>query len=302
MIVKLSRIIKYGINGFLRNGWLSISTIGIMVLASVVFEGLILFNVVSKGAVQSLQEKIDISVYFKSNVPEDSILNIKKSLEALVEVKDVQYISRDEALVEFKKTHEADQIITQTLEQLEENPLLASINIKAKDPRHYGTIAEYLEKPIYKDLTEKVTYAQNHVVIDRLISLVDTIKNTGAILTVFLSFLAIMITFNTIRLAIFSSSDQIGIMRLVGASNNFIRGPFIIEGILDGIIAAIVSFAIVIPAISFASPYIVKFIPDIDLQAYFNENFIRLFLYQLVFGVGLGIVSSFIAIRRYLHV
>ena len=302
MIVKLSRIIKYGINGFLRNGWLSISTIGIMVLASVVFEGLILFNVVSKGAVSSLQEKIDISVYFKSNVPEDSILNIKKSLEALVEVKEVQYVSRDEALVEFKKAHEADQVITQTLDQLEENPLLASINVKAQDPRHYGTIAEYLEKPVYKDLIEKVTYAQNHVVIDRLISLVDTIKNSGAILTVFLTFLAIMITFNTIRLAIFSSSDQIGIMRLVGASNNFIRGPFIIEGILDGIIAAIVSFAILIPAINFASPYIVKFIPEINLQVYFNENLIRLFSYQLLFGVGLGIISSFIAIRRYLHV
>ncbi len=302
MIVKLSRIIKYGINGFLRNGWLSISTIGIMVLASVVFEGLILFNVVSKGAVSSLQEKIDISVYFKSNVPEDSILNIKKSLEALVEVKEVQYVSRDEALVEFKKAHEADQVITQTLDQLEENPLLASINVKAQDPRHYGTIAEYLEKPVYKDLIEKVTYAQNHVVIDRLISLVDTIKNSGAILTVFLTFLAIMITFNTIRLAIFSSSDQIGIMRLVGASNNFIRGPFIIEGILDGIIAAIVSFAILIPAINFSSPYIVKFIPEINLQVYFNENLIRLFSYQLLFGVGLGIISSFIAIRRYLHV
>jgi cell division transport system permease protein len=140
------------------------------------------------------------------------------------------------------------------------------------------------------------------VVIDRLISLVDTIKNSGAILTVFLTFLAIMITFNTIRLAIFSSSDQIGIMRLVGASNNFIRGPFIIEGILDGIIAAIVSFAIVIPAINFSSPYIVKFIPEINLQVYFNENLIRLFSYQLLFGVGLGIISSFIAIRRYLHV
>ncbi len=302
MIVKLSRIIKYGFNGFIRNGWLSASTIIIMILALVVFEGLILFNVVAKSAVESLQEKIDISVYFKSNVSEDSILNIKKSLEALVEVKDVQYVSRDEALVEFKKSHEDDDVILQTLEQLDENPLLSSINIKANDPRNYGTIAEYLDKPVYKDLIEKVTYAQNHIVIDRLVSLVDTIKNTGAILTVFLSILAIVITFNTIRLAIFSTSEQIGIMRLVGASNNFIRGPFVVEGIIDAVIASILSFLILVPAVSFASPYIVKFIPEMNLQGYFNANFVSLFFYQLLFGVGLGILSSIVAVRRYLHV
>lgn len=302
MIVKLSRIIKYGFSGFIRNGWLSASTIIIMILALVVFEGLILFNVVAKGAVESLQDKIDISVYFKSNVSEDSVLNIKKSLEALVEVKGVQYISRDEALVEFKKAHEGDQVIIQTLEQLEENPLLSSINIKANDPRNYGTIADYLDKPIYKDLIEKVTYTQNHIVIERLISLVDTIKNTGAILTVFLSLLAVIITFNTIRLAIFSTSEQIGIMRLVGASNNFIRGPFIIEGIIDAVIAAVLSFLVLIPAINFASPYIVKFIPEIDIRIYFNTHFISLFFYQLLFGISLGIISSIIAVRRYLHV
>lgn len=302
MIVKLSRIIKYGFNGFIRNGWLSASTVIIMILALVVFEGLILFNVVAKSAVESLQEKIDISVYFKSNVSEDSILNIKKSLEALVEVKDVQYVSRDEALAEFKESHGDDDVILQTLEQLDENPLLSSINIKANDPRNYGTIAEYLEKPVYTDLIEKVTYAQNHIVIDRLVSLVDTIKNAGAILTVFLSILAIVITFNTIRLAIFSTSEQIGIMRLVGASNNFIRGPFVVEGIIDAVIAAVLSFLILIPAINFVSPYIVRFIPEMDLQAYFNANFISLFFYQLLFGVGLGILSSIVAVRRYLHV
>ncbi|KKU15511.1 hypothetical protein A3I34_02950 [Candidatus Jorgensenbacteria bacterium RIFCSPLOWO2_02_FULL_45_12] len=301
MIVKLSRIIKYGFSSFLRNGWLSASTISIMILALVVFEGLILFNVVAKGAVTSLQEKIDISVYFKSNISEDSILNIKKSLESLIEVKSVQYVSRDEALVNFKEAHSADAVIVQTLEQLDENPLLASINIKAQDPRHYSTIAEYLDKPVFKDLIEKVTYAQNHTVIDRLISLVDTIKNSGAILTIFLSFLAVTITFNTIRLAIFSNSEQIGIMRLVGASNNFIRGPFVIEGIIYGIIAAIISFFVLIPVIGFVSPYITKFIPEIDMRVYFGDNAIRIFLYQLIFGTVLGTLSSVVAIRRYLH-
>lgn len=302
MMVKISRIIRYGVSNFFRNGWLSLSTIGIMILALIVFEGLIVFNVMAKGAVGALQDKIDISVYFKSNVAEDSILNIKRSLEGLVEVKVVQYISRDEALAEFKKAHADEEVITQTLEQLDENPLLASINIKANDPRHYNTIAEYLDKPVFKNLIEKVTYTQNHVVIDRLVALVDTVKNGGALLTIFLSFLAVMITFNTIRLAIFSNSEQISVMRLVGASNNFIRGPYVVEGLLYGFIAAIIGFLIFIPIINFVSPYVSNFIPEINLKTYFNENFFSLLLYQLLFGVGLGIVSGVVAIRKYLHV
>src|SRR3989338_6421669 len=295
MIVKLSRIIKYGFSSFLRNGWLSASTISIMILALVVFEGLILFNVVAKGAVTSLQEKIDISVYFKSNISEDSILNIKKSLESLIEVKSVQYVSRDEALVNFKEAHSADAVIVQTLEQLDENPLLASINIKAQDPRHYSTIAEYLDKPVFKDLIEKVTYAQNHTVIDRLISLVDTIKNSGAILTIFLSFLAVTITFYTIRLAIFSNSEQIGIMRLVGASNTFIRGPYVIEGIIYGIIAAILSSLAILPMVYYASPYAKIFVPEINLWSYLVSSSTSFFGYQLLFGIILGVISSSIA-------
>lgn len=301
-MVKLLRILKYGWNSFLRNGWLSASTISIMVLALIVFEGLIVFNVIAKGAVESIQEKIDISVYFKTNVTEDSILNIKRSLEGLSEVKIVQYISRDDALRIFQDEHKNDPVITETLSQLDENPLLASLNIKAKDPRHYETIASYLDKPAFNEQVDKVTYAQNHLVIDRLIAFVDTIRNGGAILTSFLSFLAIMITFNTIRLAIFSNSDAISIMRLVGAGNNFIRGPYIVEGILYGVIGAVVSFVLMIPIIGFISPYVANFIPEISLSAYFSANFLKLFLYQAIFGVTLGILSSVIAIRRYLHI
>lgn len=301
-MVKLLRIVKYGVNSFLRNGWLSASTIGIMVLALIVFEGLIIFNVISGGAITAIQEKIDISVYFKTNVAEDAILNIERSLEGLDEVKSVEYTSRDKALEIFREEHKNDPVITETLNQLDENPLLASLNIKAKDPRHYGGIAAYLEKPAFQDQIEKITYSQNHLVIDRLIAFVDTIRSGGAILTSFLSFLAIMITFNTIRLAIFSASDELAVMRLVGASNNFIRGPYIVTGILYGIIGALVSFLLFIPILNFIGPYVTKFIPEIALNSYFADNFLRLFFYQLLFGIGLGILSSVIAIRRYLHI
>ncbi len=300
-MVTLSRIIKYGIQAFLRNGWLSVSTVSIMILAALVFEGLIIFNVVGKSAIQSIQDKIDISVYFKSNVAEDSILSIKRSLENLSEVKSVDYISREQALDDFKARHQSEDAITQALNELNSNPLLASLNIKAKDPHEYKTIANYLQNQNLKDQIEKVTYAQNQVVIERLIALIDTLKNTGITLTVFLSFLAVMVTFNTIRLAIFSNSDQIGIMRLVGASNKFIQGPYVVEGVLYGIISAIISFIILIPIINFLSPYINNFIPEINLSSYFSASIWQLLFYQLAFCVGVGIISSSIAIRRYLR-
>ncbi len=91
-------------------------------------------------------------------------------------------------------------------------------------------------------------------------------------------------------------------MRLVGASNNFIRGPFVVEGVIYGIVAGILSFLIFIPLIGFLSPYIAKFVPEVDLNAYFNAHLIGLLFYQFLFGVGLGIISSVVAIRKYLHV
>lgn len=301
MIVTLARIIRYGWRSFRRNASLSISTISIMILAAVVFEGLVLFNVVSSTAVTSVQEKIDISVYFKSSASEDEILGVKKSLEGLTEVKQVLYISRDEALEEFKKQHADEEVITQTLSELDENPLLASVNIKAWQPDKYESIANYLAGANLGSLIEKVTFAQNQMIIERLIALINTFKRGGAILTIFLAFLAITVTFNTIRLAIFANSEQISIMRLVGASNTFIRGPYIFEGLLYGITAAIISFAILIPVINFVAPYVNNFIPEMDLGAYFDIHTLAIFGYQLLFCVGLGILSSIIAVRRYLH-
>lgn len=300
-MVTLSRIIKYAWVGFLRNGWLSVSTVGIMILALIVFEGLILFNVVAGGAVESIQEKVDISVYFKSNVSEDSVLSIKRSLEGLSEVKLVEYVSQDEALQEFKTRHVDDETIVQTLDELDENPLLASLNVKARELGQYNIIAGYLEAPNLQEMIEKVTYAQNRVVIDRLDKLVNTTERGVVGLTVFLAFLAALVTFNTIRLAIFSNKEQIEIMRLVGASNSFIRGPYIAEGVLYGLIAAVISFIILVPIIDFASPHIANFILEVNLSDYFAGSWGKLFLYQAAFGVSLGVVSSTIAIRRYLE-
>ncbi len=296
------RIIRYGLQSFLRNGWLSTATILVMVLAVCVFEGLIVFGVVAQQAIASIQDKIDISVYFKSQALEDEILRVKRSLESLAEVKNVNYFSREDALKQFRDKHAGDNVITQALDELNENPLLASLNIKAHNPKHYGSIASYLDGNSMANLVEKVTYTQNQVVIERLVNMIDISRRGWMILVAVLSLVAVTVTFNTIRLAIYSNREEIGIMRLVGASNNFVRGPYLVEGVLYGLVAGLIGFAVFVPLVSFASPYVGKFIPGSDLTAYFSQHWLPLLSYQFLFGISLGVVSSAFAIRRYLKV
>ncbi len=302
MLTNLLRIIKYGFLAFRRNGWLSTATLSIIVLALLVFEGLMVFNILTKTAIISLEDKIDISIYFKIDAPEDDILNIQKSIGTLTEVKSVNYISRDQALEIFKEKHKDDTAITQSLEELNTNPLLASLNIKANDSNEYETIAGYLDKADFKTMFEKVTYAQNAIVINRLNKIIDVAEKGGFVLIIFLAFIAVLVTFNTIRLAIYSSREEIGIMRLVGASNSFIRGPYIVEGIIYGFLAAILSIALTAPIIYFVSPYTSIFIAEMDLWKYFTSSIFSTLFYQSLFGISLGVISSIIAVRKYLKV
>ena len=300
MITTLYRIIKYGFQGFLRNGWQSIPTLSVMTLALFVFLNLMVFNVLTSNALLLLRDKIDISVYFQTTAPEDDVLKLKRSLESLSEVKNVQYISRSEALTNFQERHKDDTTISQALNVLDENPLSASLNIKANDPKDYPVIASYLNGENLKPIVDQVTYNQNQVVINRLASMVDTAQRAGITLTVILAIIAVLVTLNTIILTIYSSRDEIGVMRLVGAGNKFIRGPYIVQGLLYGVLASIISLVIVAPLIYVAAPYVRILMPEINIQAYFYNNLLMLFGYQMLFGTILGTVSSVIAVSRYL--
>lgn len=302
MITTLNRLIKYGTQTFWRQRLLSIATMVVILLALLVFEGLIISGVIANTAIDSIQDKIDISIYFKSNASEDEMLLIKSNLEKMVEVASVEYVSRDEALQMFRERHKDDETISRAVEELDENPLSASLNIKATDPSKYSIIANYLNNNVSQELVENITYNQNQVVIDRLASIIEVSRQVGLLAALFLTIVAVLVAFNTILLGIYSNRDEISIMRLVGASNVYVRGPFVVMGIIYGVITAAISIALAAPIIWFAAPYVKLFIPAMDLREYFTSHFFLLFLYQLLFGIGIGVISSFIAIRRYLKV
>ncbi|MDP3729770.1 MAG: permease-like cell division protein FtsX [bacterium] len=302
MITTLFRLVKYGLQSFARNTLLSIGTVAVVTLVLSVLLGMNIFSVLANNSLTILRDKIDISVYFNTDVQEDEILEIQRALESLKEVKQVDYVSRDKALEIFKERHQEDDTITQAITVLDENPLSASLNIKAHDPRDYPLITAYLDNENLGELVDQVTYSQNEVVINRLASILETAQRVGMMIVAALSIIAIFVTLNTIMLAIYSTRDEIGIMRLVGASNKFIRGPYIIQGALYGIIAAVLSLLIAIPIIYFAAPYVKVLMPDMDLNVYFFTNILTLFGYQILFGVALGTISSYIAVRRYLKI
>ncbi len=301
MFTIISRIFHFGAKNFWRNGWLSTATVAIMTLAAIVFVGLILFGVVAHTAASAIQDKIDISVYFNTTTSEDEILNIKQSLEGLSQVASVDYISRDQALATFQQTHANDQTISQAISQLDTNPLEASLNVRAKDPSQYAAIAQYLNSPDLSQYIDSVSYSANQDVINRLATIVRDVNVGGWAVIVFLALIAGLVVFNTIRLAIYSNREEIGIMRLVGASNSLVRGPYVVEGVLWGGIAAVISLVIVAPIVYLVSPYLAAFIPGLDIFGYFLTHLPQLFLYQLLFGIIIGVFSSSWAVQRYLR-
>lgn len=285
---------------FYRNGWLSTATIFVMVLTLLVVSGLMVMSVMTEVAVETLKGKIDITVYFAKDTTEDKIVALTGELNNLGIVKDVEYTSKEDAILNFKDRHQNNSLLLQSLSELDDNPLQSSINIRAKDPSNFANIVSFLESSTAKALIDKINYYENQTLINRLTNFIKTIRQVGFVLIITFSLVAFLVSFNTVRVAIYTAREEISIMRLVGASNWFVRGPFLVEGLLYGLTASMVAIVLFYPMLSFAAPYVNAFLPKADIYNYFKANFFQFFGIISGIGMGLGVLSSFIAIRRYL--
>lgn len=294
------RIIKSGWQSFIRNYWLTTATVAIMILALLGIAGLALFSVMTQAVTDNLQNRVDISVYFNGDTSEDKILSVRKELIDLSEVKSVDYVSQDAALKSFREKHKDSPVLLQSLQELDQNPLEASLNIKANVASQYETIANYLGQDRFQGMIDKINYTQNKDIIARLTRLTGNIQNGGLIISLFLGLLAILVSFNTVRLTMYNWREEISVMRLVGASNWFIRGPFLVEGVVYGVVAGAVTLLLIYPALYLISPKITNFLPGVDLLYFYQVNFWQFLALLLGVGIALGGVSSLIAIRRYL--
>ncbi len=305
--IKVKRIIRAGFFSFWRNGFISLSSILVMMVTLFVIGSVIFSSVVLKTTLDQLRDKVDINVYFITSAKEEDILAMKKSIEQLPEVlPPVEYLSKEEELANFKKRHENDQFTLQALDELGENPLGATLNIKAKDPSNYEGIAKFIEskssESVSNSIIDKVNYYQNKEAIDRLTKIINSANSLGLVLTLFLVAISILITFNTIRLVIYMSRDEISVMRLVGASDRYIRGPFFVAGAIYGFLSAIITLLIFYPVTLWLGGATANFFVGLNIFNYYTENFGEIFLIIVGSGVLIGSVSSYLAVRKYLRV
>ncbi len=298
------RVIRSGYRNFMRSGFTSLASVLIMTITLVVVTGLLFVQTALQSSLAGIKDQVDVTIYFTPGVSEKEITSVQSALQKLPEVSTVAYISQEDALAKFRDKHSKDYLTIQALDELNDNPLGASLNVKAKDPSQYETISKYFEQDTVLakqalTIIDKVDYHQNKLVIDRLTSIINGAKRLGFALSMVLVIISIMITFNTIRLIIYMSREEISVMRLVGAGNKYIRGPFIVSGILVGLSASLMTILLFWPISAWLGSQMTEFL-DVNLFDYYRSNFFQLFFIMLVSGVIIGGISSVFAIRRYL--
>ncbi len=299
------RIIRWGLINFYRNTVVSIASILMMTVTLTVIGVTIFLNAVLGYSLAQMQSKVDVNVYFYPKTSESKIVDVQNMLKNLPEVAQVEYVTEDQALADFRARHASDYLTLQALEELGTNPLGATLNIRAKEPGQYESIAKMLDTNASltsgsRSIIEKVNYAQNKEIIERLTSIMRSVQALGLAITVFFIFISFLITFNTIRLAIYMARDEIANMRMVGAENKYIQGPFMVEGIVYGLISASITLILFYPLTLWLTKTTQTFFGGLSLLQYYGDNFLQFFAILIVCGVLLGMISAWFAIRKYL--
>lgn len=296
-----------GFRGFYRNRTVSLSSIFILTITLSIVTSFYLSRAIFDYTLDQIREKVDVRVYFTVDATDEQVTDIKAKLLGLTQIKTVTYTSKEDALLEFKKKHEGDQLTLQALDELGTNPFGSSLSIVAKDTSQYSVIAEQLSAGSgllgsAASSVDKINYYQLKDSIDKLNNIIGWVNTVGFWLSMIFILMSCMIVYNTIRLAIFVYRDEIAVMKLVGASNMFIRGPFIVEAILYSLVATIISLVLFFPATIWITKKTVFFFEGMNIHTYYVDHFFELAGMLLLSGAILAVVSSLLAVRKYLKV
>lgn len=301
------RIVRTGLLNFVRNAWLAIAAIAIMTVTLTIILFSIVANATFANTIAQINDKIDISVYLKDDITDKQRKQLTEDLKDLPNVRDVSYVSKEDALEKYRTDNANKQSLLQAISETG-NPLPASLSIDPVDPTKIEAIRQFLDKPENKALQDPqagTSYSgERKVAIDNISHATSVLQRVGVVAVLLFAVISVLIIFNTIQMAIFNRRDELTIMRLLGATTWYIRGPFVVESILHGIIAAIVSVTILHGIFVTASSALQASslgLLDISYSSqYFSDNFFKLLTMQLLIGIVIGAVSSTIATRRYL--
>lgn len=305
MLTTFGRILRNGFTGFYRNRTISVSAIVVMTITLMIVGGLVYSRAMLKHVLFHVQNKVDVSVYFVINAEEANILKVKDALEKLPEVKTVTYTSRDQALINYEEKNADDALALQAIKEIGQNPFRASLEVLAQSSGQYEAIATFLRSKEFTQeddaLIDKVDYADNKEIIDRLNSLIATVQRAGLVIALIFILISIMITYNTIRLAIYTFRDEISVMRLVGANKSYVRGPFVVEGVLYGIVSAFLATLLYLPISIYIRDYVSNALVQFDTLEFYMMRGLFMGAILLFVGIFLGMVSSYLSVRKYLN-
>ncbi len=294
----IKRAFRLAWSNFHREGGLSFVSVFVLMVVITLGSSLFLVGGVADIIIKDVEQKADVTIDFQLTVPEERIFEIKEELKEEFEINGMEYISREDAKTAFIKRFSDRPALMESLEEVG-NPFPASINIRADDPYIYRQIAGYLEGG-YPELIYNIDFYHREEVISGIFNATEAARRGGLIVALVLAFVAILLVYNTIKLAIYGLREEVKVMRVVGSSNIFIQSSFIMQGAILGFIAGISSF-IVLFLVGFLIPQSYNITVEVNLHQYFLESLPIVLLMQLGIGITLGVISSLIAVRRYLR-
>lgn len=281
---------------------MTLSAISIMTITLLTISVLLVISQLTSLSAKNLEDRVDISVFFDEEVSTEKLQEIKQDFEQLDEVRSIKVITAEEALNRFQERYKDDPLVQQTLNELSQNPLQASLILTANNLDQYPVLFQKLQRSRFEPLIDKISYEDKQTLIETLKAITAGIRTFGIVLIIVFGAVAVLVMFNTLRLTIFSRKEEIEIMRLVGASNSYIRGPFLIEGVFYGVLATLAASIIFYPLLATAAPYIEGFFGiRLSEGAHFVTSYWQLVLIQFGIGVLLGIFSSVVATKKYLE-
>jgi cell division transport system permease protein len=297
------RIIKFSFQDIARNIWLSIVTITILLIALFSINTLLTVRAVSDNAVNAVKEKIDISLYLKSNSAEREILSLQERINGLPEVKSVEYTSKQEALDSFRMRYSDNQEILQALRELGTNPLSPSLSIIPTDLDNAANLINILRQ-IDSSIIESRDFTDNSVIVTKIQNITERINEVGLIIIIIFVLTSLLVVYNSIRVAVYTHKREIEIMRLVGASNFFIYMPFLFSAFIYALISTMIMIAIFYPFLTLFQPYLEVFLAgyNVNLLNYFVYNFWPIFGAQFGVIFFITLVASFYAVRKYARI
>lgn len=299
--INLKRVIRSGFVNFWRNGLVSLASVLAITISLFIIGATIVSTAFLNGVVDQVKNKVDISVSFRPEASIDDIKSVEKSLSLLPDVKEVKYISRDEEYKSFRERHKDNALLVQSLDEVG-NPFGARLNIRAVDPSHYESIASFLENDgqsisVNRSVIDQITYKRD--IVNRLAKIIAVAKRMGLVASTVMICLAAFATFNTISLAIYTSREEVSVMRLVGAGNIYVKGPFLIEGIISGLLGTFLALFLLYPSVVWIKNISYNAFGGVDLVSYYSGNFAFIFISLLFSGVCLGFFASYLAVRKY---